>query len=112
MTPSPVTQAPVCVTGAAGFIASRIVEQLLARGYRETELLMVCTRLYPGRQLHFPVRACTGYVEKNRPVMEQMEDIAIVLDRSDLKPEAGFVSPDAHGKCEQKVKLIFDDDND
>jgi nucleoside-diphosphate-sugar epimerase len=31
---APVTTAPVLVTGAGGFIASRIVEQLLARGYR------------------------------------------------------------------------------
>src|SRR5689334_6464055 len=29
-----VTQAPVLVTGASGFVASRIVEQLLAKGYR------------------------------------------------------------------------------
>ena len=34
MIQSPVTLSPVAVTGAAGFIASRIVEQLLARGYR------------------------------------------------------------------------------
>jgi dihydroflavonol-4-reductase len=34
MSPAPVTSSPVCVTGAAGFIASRIVEQLLAQGYR------------------------------------------------------------------------------
>jgi dihydroflavonol-4-reductase len=34
MTARLVTQAPVCVTGAAGFIASRIIEQLLDRGYR------------------------------------------------------------------------------
>src|SRR5437660_1538442 len=30
----PVTLSPVLVTGASGFIASRIVEQLLAKGYR------------------------------------------------------------------------------
>ena len=32
--PSPVTKNPVCVTGASGFIASRIVELLLERGYK------------------------------------------------------------------------------
>lgn len=31
---APVTTVPVLVTGATGFIASRLVEQLLARGYR------------------------------------------------------------------------------
>ncbi|HNN95012.1 MAG TPA: SDR family oxidoreductase [Pseudomonadota bacterium] len=30
----PVSTAPVCVTGAAGYIASHLVAQLLARGYR------------------------------------------------------------------------------
>jgi dihydroflavonol-4-reductase len=34
MISTPVTTSPVCVTGATGFIASRIVEQLLAQGYR------------------------------------------------------------------------------
>ena len=31
---APVTSAPVCVTGSAGYIASHVVAQLLARGYR------------------------------------------------------------------------------
>lgn len=30
----PITNTPVCVTGATGFIASRIIEQLLERGYQ------------------------------------------------------------------------------
>jgi dihydroflavonol-4-reductase len=33
MSQSPVTTAPVCVTGASGFIASHVVAELLARGY-------------------------------------------------------------------------------
>ena len=31
---APVTDLPICVTGASGFIASHLVAQLLARGYR------------------------------------------------------------------------------
>ncbi|HWL49190.1 MAG TPA: NAD-dependent epimerase/dehydratase family protein, partial [Acidimicrobiia bacterium] len=34
MTAEPVTDAPVLVTGASGFIASHIVQQLLEGGYR------------------------------------------------------------------------------
>lgn len=34
MASSPVTSAPVCVTGASGFIASQLVADLLAGGYR------------------------------------------------------------------------------
>lgn len=33
MSGTPCTQSPVCVTGASGFIASRLVKDLLARGY-------------------------------------------------------------------------------
>ena len=95
--------ASLCETCTYGFIA---------RGYRETELLVVCTTLYPERQLHFPVRACTCYLEKNRPVMKQMEEIAIVLDRSDLKPEAGFVRPDVRDKGAEDVQLILDNRNE
>ena len=83
----------------------------MARGYRETELLVVCTQLYPERQLHFQVRACTGYVEKNKPVMRQMEEIAIVLDRSDLKREAGFMRLDARGNCTESASPISGGNN-
>ena len=34
MTERPVTTAPVCITGAAGFIASHLIQQLLGAGYR------------------------------------------------------------------------------
>jgi hypothetical protein len=79
---APIDGSSLCETCAWGFIA---------RGYRETELLVVCTSLYPERRMPFPVRDCSAYREKNRPAMKQMEDIALVLDRSDLKRDAGFL---------------------
>lgn len=95
--------ASLCESCTFGFIA---------RGYRETELLVVCTDLYPERQLHFPVRACTAYVEKNKPAtMKRMEEIAIVLDRSDLKPEAGFVRPDTRDGSAKNGELISSGNN-
>lgn len=53
-----------------------------ARGYGETELLVVCQALWPQRRMHFPVRACTAYIEKNKPTFDEMEEIAIVWTRS------------------------------
>ena len=35
-----------------------------ARGYGETELVVICQALWPQRRMHFPVRACTAYIEK------------------------------------------------
>lgn len=34
MTATPITEAPVCISGATGFIASHIIKELLDRGYR------------------------------------------------------------------------------
>jgi hypothetical protein len=79
---APIDGSSLCETCSWGFIA---------RGYRETELLVVCMTLYPERRMPFPVRDCSAYLEKNRPAVKQMEDIALVLDRSDLKRDAGFL---------------------
>jgi hypothetical protein len=96
---TPVDGASLCETCSRGFIA---------RGYRETELVVVCQALYPERRMRFPVRICSGYIEKNKPSIREMEEIAVVLDRVALKRDAGFVRIEAPGKDGEKIELILD----
>jgi hypothetical protein len=96
---TPVDGAPLCETCSRGFIA---------RGYRETELVVVCQALYPERRMRFPVRICSGYIEKNKPSIREMEEIAVVLDRVALKRDAGFVRIEEPGKGGEKIELILD----
>jgi hypothetical protein len=92
----------LCETCSQGFVA---------RGYGETELLVVCQLLYPERQMRFLVRACTGYVEKNKPAMRDMEKIALVLDPVALKRDIGFLREDQAGKSGEKIELVLDQDS-
>jgi hypothetical protein len=95
---TPVGGASLCETCSRGFIA---------RGYRETELMVVCMALYPERRMKFPVRACTSYIEKNRPTIREMEEIALVLDRVALKRDAGFVRVSEGETSTEKIELIL-----
>ena len=59
-------------------------------GYRESEMLVVCTDLSPNIAVPFTVNECTSYNDKNRPNWDQMEKLAIdVLPSSTGKP-TGF----------------------
>lgn len=94
---TPVDGASLCESCSRGFIA---------RGYRESELLVVCLALYPERRMTFPVRICSGYIEKNKPAIREMEEIALVLDRSDLKRDAGFVRADMAVDAGEKTDVV------
>ena len=59
-------------------------------GYRESEMMVVCTDLSPNIAVPFTVNECTSYNDKNRPNWDQMEKLAIdVLPSSTGKP-TGF----------------------
>lgn len=99
---TPVNAESLCESCSRAFIA---------RGYSETELVSICQALWPERRMHFPVRTCTAYVEKNKPTIKQMEDIAIVLDRVALKRNAGFVYLDETENSGEKIELILDENS-
>jgi len=66
-------------------------------GYRESEMVTVCTETHPNIVLPFKVYDCTGYYDKNRPDWEQMQKLAINITPDPLKPVgfkvgAGFLS--------------------
>jgi hypothetical protein len=96
---TPRSEPSLCESCSRGFIA---------RGYSETELVVVCLALYPERRMSFPVRVCTGYIEKNKPTIREMEEMALILDRVALKRDAGFVRLDDGGNSTEKVELILD----
>ena len=58
-------------------------------GYRESEMITVCTDVHPNIVLPFVIYECSGYYDKNRPSWKQMEDLAIDVSTSPLKP-VGF----------------------
>ncbi|MBT9332704.1 hypothetical protein [Paracidobacterium acidisoli] len=59
-------------------------------GYRESEMLVICTDVHPNIALPFKVYECSAYGDKNRPDWDQMEKLAIdVRPSASLKP-VGF----------------------
>jgi len=58
-------------------------------GYRESELVTVCTNVGPNVVVPFKIYDCSGYYDKNRPSWKQMEDLAIDVSTAPMKP-VGF----------------------
>ena len=50
--------------------------QIIA-GYRESELISICTDVNPNLRLPFSVHTCSTYYDKYRPTWKQMQDLAI-----------------------------------
>ena len=77
-------------------------------GYRESDLLVVCTNSNPARVVPFAVRECTEYEDRNRPDWEQMQKLAINLtDEVSRKPTPGF-----RGAGFATVPVVVDDENE
>jgi hypothetical protein len=48
-------------------------------GYCESDILVVCTNVYPSIRLPFVVHQCSGFQDRLRPDWEQMEKFAIQI---------------------------------
>jgi hypothetical protein len=59
-------------------------------GYRETDILVICTNAHPSRVVPFPVYECTEYQDRNRPGWEQMEKLALSFSEGRRKATPGF----------------------
>jgi len=99
---TPANTGSLCENCAMGFVA---------RGYGETELLVVCNAMRPAQQVRFAIRTCTGYVERNKPAIWEMEEIARVLDPVALKRDIGFSRDESTGKKDEKIELVLDKDS-
>jgi hypothetical protein len=80
----------------------------VTRGYRESEMLVICRATDPEFQVRFPVRDCSSYSDRTRQTLYDMEQIAWVLQPRGPKRQAGFVSPgEKHGN-DSEIELILD----
>ena len=60
-------------------------------GYRESEVLVICTNSNPARLVPFPVHTCTEFWDRNRPDYDQMQSLAINIHAEvQRKPTPGF----------------------
>jgi hypothetical protein len=80
-------------------------------GYRESEMLVICTDVIPNVALPFKVHECTAYNDRNRPDWEQMEKLAIdVLPISSAKPVGFKVRTSVKTADETKTEVLVEDE--
>lgn len=95
---TPLHGASLCETCSNGHVA---------RGYRETEVLVVCRATYPERRVTFPVRECSSYIDQNRQTLRAMEEIAWVLAPRGSKRPAGFLPVGKESDSGDEIELIL-----
>jgi hypothetical protein len=79
------------------------------RGYRASEEIVVCTAYAPSQRVMFRVRECTGYVDKTRQTLYEMQRVAWTISPERGKKTAGFVRP-AGSSVEEDIQLVLDDE--
>src|ERR1700685_207285 len=73
--------ASLCTTCAWAHIVS---------GFRESELVVICTEVNPNFAVPFKVQECTNYLDRNRPSYEAMKKLAIYVEPSSSLKPVGF----------------------
>jgi hypothetical protein len=73
--------ASLCATCAWAHIVS---------GFRESELVVICTEVNPNFPVPFKVQECTNYLDRNRPSYEAMRKLAIYVEPSSSLKPVGF----------------------
>ena len=58
-------------------------------GYRESEMVTMCSGIHPNIVVPFRIYECTGYHDKNKPTWQQMQKLAIHVSAGNPKP-VGF----------------------
>lgn len=62
---------------------------LIMTGYKESEMVAMCSWVNPNIPVPFRIYECTGYYDKNKPTWQQMQRLAIHVSPGTLKP-VGF----------------------
>jgi len=82
---TPAGSAPLCRTCRSAHILN---------GFRESEMMVVCTATYPDFVVPFVVRECTGFTDKAKPDYDEMEKFAIEVAPVSFAKKVGFRSQD------------------
>ena len=98
---TPVGSASLCRTCTRALILS---------GYRESEMLTMCTYPEPNIAVPFVVYECTGYYDKNRPSWQQMQKLALDVTTDPLKP-VGFKTGPGFTTSVRLTRPADDDDD-
>ena len=77
-------------------------------GYRESEMMVVCTFPYHDFLVPFVVRECSGYNDKNRPDWDQMEKLAIDVAPISFAKKVGFHSREEKRETKADLEIIAD----
>ena len=64
------------ITLGAEALCKTCARALIITGHGDSEQVTVCRCAEPNIVLHFIVRECTGYSDKNRPTWDQIERLA------------------------------------
>jgi hypothetical protein len=75
-------------------------------GYRESDVLVICTNSSPARVVPFPVYECTEFWDRNRPEYEEMTKLALDFSKGH-NTTPGFRD---HGF--RRVPVVVEDDED
>lgn len=76
-------------------------------GYRESEVLVICTNSSPARMVPFPVHDCTDYWDRHRPGYDEMNKLALDFGVTRRKPTAGFC-----GSGFARIPVVIDEEED
>ena len=59
-------------------------------GYRESDVMVICTNVMPNRRVPFVVRECSEFWDRNRPTYAEMTRLALNFSDGRRKPTPGF----------------------
>jgi hypothetical protein len=62
----------------------------IVSGFRESELVVICTEVHPNFTVPFQVQDCSSYLDLNRPSYDAMTKLAIHIDPSTSLKPVGF----------------------
>jgi hypothetical protein len=62
----------------------------IVSGFRESELVVICTEVQPNFSVPFLVHECSSYLDRNRPSYDAMTKLAIHVEPSSSLKPVGF----------------------